>query len=274
MAGETIETIFQKYSAVNTHMGTDKITSHSYGTVYNYLFSIVQGTKRVLEVGFDGGASLLSYADYFPEATIYGIDIEDHRLPPVKTHPRIQTYIGDATKKETIDHFNQTYDLLIEDASHLLHHQIQHFRDYSRFVNPGGLYIIEDVHEENVAALQKDLCEYAKENGFEFYLYDLRPIKGRFDDILFVFQKKSTYTTSCDSFLAKIRSLSEGDLVALIEPIQTLLSRSSFANGSLKMSFQRWFLTPKEKEAAIFFRRIYELDDWRKFCESIFAILA
>ncbi len=190
MSNKSLNEIFQKYSAINTHYGTDKITSHSYGGVYETLFDKFRKTCRILEVGFDGGASLLAYADYFSNATIYGIDIEDNLLPSVKQHPRIQTYIGDATKQETVNHFSLTYDIIIEDASHLLHHQVQHFHDFSPFVNPGGLYIIEDVAEQNLEALKEHVCPFAESTGFDFHLYDLRPIKGRFDDILFVFQKR------------------------------------------------------------------------------------
>lgn len=190
MASESFTSILRKYSAVDTRLGTDKDTSHSYGDIYDRLFKEYKNTKAILEIGFDAGGSLLAYADYFQNATIYGIDIHDTRLQPVLTHPRIRTYIGDATKKETIEHFKETYDIIIEDASHLVEHQIQHFHDYSSFVRPGGLYIIEDVNEMNQDKLKEALFEYSKSQGFDPHIIDLREIKNRFDDILFVFKRR------------------------------------------------------------------------------------
>ncbi len=111
-------------------------------------------------------------------------------MPFIKTNPKIITFIGDATKVETINVFNKTFDIIIQDASHLAEHQVQHFNDYSPFLNKGGgLYIIEDIDQGNLDFL-KDIFEHMSvDNGFSFSVVDLRPIKNRFDDILFVFKK-------------------------------------------------------------------------------------
>lgn len=184
-----LQDILRKYSAINTTYGTDKVTSHSYGQVYEHIFEKVKDAKRVLEIGFDGGASLQAYSEYFKDATIYGIDIEDRRLEIVKQNPRIQTYIGDATLESTIKHFSGTFDLIIEDASHSLEHQVRHFQDFSPYTKPGGFYIIEDIAETNKDSLANLLFPYAQERNFDWQIFDLRREKGRFDDILFVFHK-------------------------------------------------------------------------------------
>ena len=267
MSNKSLDEIFNKYSAVNTHYGTDKTTSHSYGTVYENLFEMFRQTPRILEVGFDGGASLLAYADYFSNATIYGIDIEDNRLPAVKEHPRIKTFIGDATKQDTVNHFGLTYDLVIEDASHLLHHQIQHFHDFSPFVNPGGLYIIEDVAEINLEALKEHVCPVAESNGFDFYLYDLRSTKGRFDDILFIFQKRTQPSLLRDRLLKKLQSTSSEQLVGLRGPLRHSFETNFFEDMSPKNCFFKWLHASSSREALLFFTRLYEQKDWKILCE-------
>lgn len=186
----TFSDILKKYESIDTHNGTDKNTTHSYGDVYDKLFSGYRSTSSILEIGFDGGGSLLAYTDYFPNATIHGIDISDQRLEKVKLHPRIETFIGDATSEATIKHFGKSYDIIIEDASHTLEHQVQHFIDYSWFVNPKGLYIIEDVAWYNIEPLKEKTAVFAETQGFNLTLFDLRDKKGRGDDILFVFQRK------------------------------------------------------------------------------------
>ena len=185
----TLQDIFAKYSSVYTTYGTDKITSHSYGDVYEKIFQTIQNATHILEIGFDGGASLQAYSEYFKNATIYGIDIDDRRLDIVKQNPRILTYIGDATLQSTINHFGCEFDMIIEDASHTIDHQVQHFHDYFRFVKSGGYYIIEDVAESNKDSLAKCLLPLAQEQHFDCDIYDLRHKKSRFDDILFVFKK-------------------------------------------------------------------------------------
>jgi FkbM family methyltransferase len=267
MSKQNLECILQKYSAVNTHMGTDKITSHSYGTVYSNLFEMYRHTNSILEVGFDGGASLLAYAEYFADAKIYGIDIEDNRLNPVKQHPRIQTFIGDATLESTVNHFSQTYDIIIEDASHTLNHQVQHFHDYAKFVRPGGLYIIEDVAEINKDSLEEHLASYAKQEGFDMYIYDLRPIKNRFDDILFIFQKKTEKSFLCDRFVDKLKNSDIHLLKSFESDIQTLLQQTKWSTPIDTSVFFQWFYKANEREAKIFFTLMYERTEWRYFCE-------
>lgn len=179
-----------KYSSVDTSYGTDKNTTHSYGAVYDTLFAPYKDTAtRLLEIGFDSGASLQVYSEYFTNATIYGIDIRDNCQSQYKQNPRIQMYFGDATASESIGAFEGPFDIIVEDGSHTLEHQIQHFKDYSSKVKIGGLYIIEDVHENNLDALNAALNTYATQGGFTVEIMDLRHMKGRFDDILFVFRR-------------------------------------------------------------------------------------
>lgn len=178
--------ILQKYSSIDTRYGTDKMTSHSYQDVYNELFYKYKNTCRnILEIGFDGGFALQSYSEYFMNAIVYGIDIKDNRASNV--NPNIKVYIGDACSDESINHFNTEFDIIVEDASHLPEHQIQHFKDYSKFIKKGGVYIIEDVHENAINRVVNEISSYASE--FTYKIYDLRHIKNRFDDIMIVYTK-------------------------------------------------------------------------------------
>jgi hypothetical protein len=96
---------------------------------------------------------------------------------------------GDAKSPQIINYYKKTYDIIIEDASHLLDDQVCHFKDYSDFVNPGGYYIIEDVHQDNLDILKNILEPIGKYKGFTLTVEDLRKNKKRFDDILLIFKK-------------------------------------------------------------------------------------
>jgi ubiquinone/menaquinone biosynthesis C-methylase UbiE len=183
--------ILNKYSSTNTSFGTDKNTTHSYGDVYNHLFKpYIESSDSILEIGFDCGASLQAYSEYFKNANIYGIDIRDNMNPLFKYNPKITTHIGDATEQNVVNYFDKKFDIIIEDGSHLVEHQIKHFMDFQSKVKAGGLYIIEDVHEMYSQQLESSLKEFAEKNGFSLEIIDLRNLKNRFDDILFVFKKK------------------------------------------------------------------------------------
>jgi dihydroneopterin aldolase len=189
---QSLVEILKKYETHNdlAH-GTDKGTTHAYDTVYEKIFEPYRNNNiKLLEIGLYGGADLLAFNEYFSNSTIYGIDITDSNLmKQLYDHKNIHIYIGDATLQDTVQHFNTTYDIIIEDGSHLPEHQIQHFKDYNKFVNKGGIYIIEDVAESNLENVKAKTTEIANENNFTLEVYDLRKIKNRFDDILLVFKK-------------------------------------------------------------------------------------
>ena len=182
-------TILSNYENIQTELGTDKNTSHSYGETYNMLFKEYKEIKKFLEIGIDGGSALQCYSEYFPYAHIYGLDIKDNVLSYIKKNPRIHLTFGDATDTSVIQTMSGDYNIIIEDASHRLSDQIRHFFDFSKFVKQGGLYIIEDVHQNNLKNLDEVLRPIALENGFTLIIYNLCHIKNRFDDILFVFKK-------------------------------------------------------------------------------------
>jgi len=182
--------VLKKYSSIDTGLGTDKITSHSYESVYNTLFLKYKDCcKNILEIGFDGGFALQAYSEYFMNSNIYGIDIKDNRNEDIKKNPKINVFIGDACSSEAINKFNLLFDIIVEDASHLPEHQIKHFMDYNKLVNKGGIYVIEDIHENHFNEVYSKTKEIAENNDFKVEVFDLRFIKSRFDDIIIVFTK-------------------------------------------------------------------------------------
>ena len=57
---------------------TDKHTTHSYDTVYHQLLSGKRDSvTSVLEIGVREGDSLRVWREYFPNATIHGIEINE-----------------------------------------------------------------------------------------------------------------------------------------------------------------------------------------------------
>jgi predicted O-methyltransferase YrrM len=77
------------------------------------------------------------------------------------------------------------FDIVLDDASHTLEHQIKAWELFKDRLNPGGILIIEDIAPEAYDYFFK-LAEQVPNSK----LIDLRYIKNRFDDVLFVYENK------------------------------------------------------------------------------------
>lgn len=149
--------------------GTDKI-SHGFCAIYEQLFGTMQPrVTKMLEIGVFFGASLRMWRDWFPQAVIHGADHftgqqgngrffehADKFYQEVTSgrHPRIELHQLDQSKREDLVHFaaaNQeaTFDLVLDDASHLMRDQQLTLGLLFRLVKPGGYYVIEDLHSSN-----------------------------------------------------------------------------------------------------------------------------
>ncbi len=139
--------------------------AHNYTDVYEaYLGPLRERPLRVLEVGLGvpgdswdariahgrnegGGGSLRTWYRYFPNATIFGADINP------ATHldnDRIQTFLvdqGDAgSLRRLLDEIGEDeLDLIVDDGSHRPDHQQLTLGCLFPRLRSGGLYIIEDL---------------------------------------------------------------------------------------------------------------------------------
>jgi hypothetical protein len=139
---------------LGTKYMTDKCDKHhTYKNVsYLDIYQRYMGNKRLninvfVEIGVKDGASLRMWKEYFPNATIYGIDID----PRCKSfeEDRIEIIIGDQNNepflKSLQDKFKNNIDILLDDGSHITSHQIITYKYLYPCVKNQGLFIIEDL---------------------------------------------------------------------------------------------------------------------------------
>jgi 23S rRNA U2552 (ribose-2'-O)-methylase RlmE/FtsJ len=98
-----------------------------------------------------GGASIKMWADYFPRAHIYGVDIN---AAPHPDTDRITTFVADqgdpdALRKVYEEAGSQPFDVIVDDGSHRHDHQQITFGVLFPCLRPGGLYFIEDISPAN-----------------------------------------------------------------------------------------------------------------------------
>lgn len=116
----------------------------SFCPVYDELFSPIQfNDLNILEIGVRHGASIALWEEYFPNAKIFGIDIDERTIR--YRRKRINIEIVDQSNKKELKNFVQDkkFDIIIDDGSHKSSHQIISFETLWPSVK--NYYIIEDV---------------------------------------------------------------------------------------------------------------------------------
>jgi hypothetical protein len=117
--------------------------------IYERHFSQYRNTSfKMLEIGVFKGGSLEMWRKYFGEAaTIFGIDINPECADYV-TAPN-QVRIGSQDDPEFLNRVVLEMgapDVVLDDGSHVGHHQRKSFDVLFPLLKPGGLYVIEDLH--------------------------------------------------------------------------------------------------------------------------------
>ena len=174
---------------------TDKQTAHSYLPVYEELFQKKKlSAQSILEIGIYYGGSIKLWKDYFTNAKIYAVEIFDlrHVWAELQHDDRIVLYTStDAydpqfVKTKLADQRLQ-FDMILDDGPHTLESMKACIKLYLPLLTDDGILIIEDIQsmdwlDELRNEVPSDLRKYIK-------TYDLRTVKNRHDDILFVIDK-------------------------------------------------------------------------------------
>lgn len=128
--------------------GADKL-NHKYESKYEaHLGPLRRDNVRLLEIGVKHGASLAMWEQYFPQAEIFGLDI-DPACRQFET-PRSTIFIGDqadpTSLRSMMARIGPPLDIIIDDGGHTMAQQRTSFEVLFEYVRPGGLYIVEDTH--------------------------------------------------------------------------------------------------------------------------------
>lgn len=175
---KTLAEIYKKHSVTGPDIGHgDKGGTHSYIESYEELLAPYRESCSFLEIGLALGLSVAMWDEYFGhDANLHGADIGV--VFDTRQFPRWDIFEADATKPGFLDIIGrQTFDVIIDDGSHMTADQIASRDLLLPRMNKGGLYIIEDI-----LSLENDRAKHA---GAE--IRDLRGVKGRFDDVLIIY---------------------------------------------------------------------------------------
>jgi len=138
-------------SVLAVEHGTDKAADHWYTPHYHRRFRDLRDEPiTLLEIGIGGyedplagGESLRMWRDYFPAATIVGLDI-NLKAPIEGCHVEQ----GDQSDPRVLERLAETYgafDIIIDDGSHRPDDVMQSWVILWDHLRDGGWYVIEDL---------------------------------------------------------------------------------------------------------------------------------
>jgi hypothetical protein len=168
---------------------TDKHIGHAYiEHFYQQFFEPYRDKElNVLEIGTREGDSLRLWEHAFPKSEIYGVDNNNSKKFKDVLSKRITVTFGDAYTQEVANSL-PSFDIIIDDGPHTLESQIKCLEFYFSKLNNDGVIIIEDIQKyEYIEILEEKYKKLGGSKEVEFY--DMRTIKGRYDDIVIVFRK-------------------------------------------------------------------------------------
>jgi len=200
---DLLTSLFEKH-------GSDKSSSmesgvHSYARFYSLLLGVNrESIGTVFECGIGTtnlslpsnmgrtgtpGASLRAWRDYFPNAEIYGADIDREIL---FEEERIRTFYVDQLSESAISKMwskmpNLNFDLIIDDGLHTFEAGINFYENSIAKLKDSGVYVIEDVTPQNLVMF---VDYFKKSNNFVDFISLKSLMRGlRPDNNLIVIRK-------------------------------------------------------------------------------------
>jgi len=131
---------------LGTKYNTDKAWCHRYMDFYEQFFAPIKNdVKKIIEIGVQCGGSIQTWLEYFPNATVYGIDCAPR--PEVLQHERFVFITKDALKEDVYGMFSDgDIDIVIDDGSHYMSQQQDAIKYYWSKIKPNGYFVMEDLH--------------------------------------------------------------------------------------------------------------------------------
>ena len=124
---------------------TDKEYLHNFCNFYEQ--NLNKNVTKLYEIGVLDGASLQMWSEYYPDAQIIGFDIEDKSMLKLNSNVTVK-YLDQSniTQLKDLAANSNNVDIIIDDGSHFIDHQIMTFEILFNSLKTNGQYIIEDLH--------------------------------------------------------------------------------------------------------------------------------
>ena len=123
----------------------------SYLPYYDSLFEKYRSQNlNLLEIGVQNGGSLETWKTFFKNAACLIVcDIDERCRKLEYDDPRVHIVVGDINQQKTANQIMAicpTFDIVIDDGSHVSDDILSTFFGYFPLLKAGGIYLIEDTH--------------------------------------------------------------------------------------------------------------------------------
>ena len=169
-----------------TQNQSDKERIHSYiSNFYNNKFNFFKNKKiKILEIGILQGHSIKLWEKYFPNAEIFGVDIQN--IIEHSFSERVKIIFDNAYSKDFIKKIQENFgkfDIIIDDGPHTLETQQFFLQNYQSLLKDSdSIIILEDVYSNAFNVLKKQFPD--------FNIIDLREqIKNEYNSVIFYKEK-------------------------------------------------------------------------------------
>ena len=196
------------------------LIGHGYAKFYEFHLSYLRNKEiKLLEIGTWTGASVASFYYYFRKAIIFCLD-RNYKFQFKSI--RINFFYCNTRNANDLKNFDnllidkksETFDIIIDDASHIYSDMLTNFKNFFKKVKSGGFYIIEDFNHykyyshlddsSSISLKIEEILEHFKnkqifrsdilDENFQYYCFnnisEVSMHKGIQDDSYITFIKK------------------------------------------------------------------------------------
>ena len=217
-----LEELFSYYKTDKAnYIKSEKTYGHGYAEFYEKHFSNLRDKKlNILEIGSYSGASAAAFVKYFKDINIYCLDINLAKF--LYKSKKIHPFGIDISNKKMIEKFLnkinffesiKSFDIIIDDGSHILSDQLKAIDYFFKYLNKDGYYVIEDYRFSEYIPHLKDtddpcLGEFfkilKKNNKKDFKLISVETFENLKKNSSNIFEYKGNKKLSSIAFIRKL----------------------------------------------------------------------
>lgn len=257
---------------------------HNYTRLYHKLFNDLKyksidffelglGTNNVdipCNMGRLGnpGASLRGWREYFPNADVYGADIDRNIL---FNEDRIKTFYCDQTNSIEVQKMwksiNKNFDVIIDDGLHEFNANLNFLKNSLDKLNSNGYYIIEDVVNGELNFWKEEIKKLRK----EFITFEFKIIKLKWthdDNNLIVIKNKNMKKEEKIKELLMTPRMFYGDSGQRYNQLKGLkMLIDEYVDGDTTMVEVGSFSGVSSELFALHCKQLYCIDSWDPYWE-------
>ena len=148
---------------------------HPYTPIYDLIFSTFRRRKiNLAEIGIFYNSSINMWRRYFEFAKIFGFDSEKNLIKNAELQNLKDAYYFQMDVKSTNSIKNNlltlktNFDILIDDSTHNFFDQVRIIKNFTHYMNTGGITVIEDIPEYDESFSENNFYKELK-NFFKFF---------------------------------------------------------------------------------------------------------